>query len=133
VLLADENADLLRSTARLLSTSADVEVVGCASSSLDALRETDRLHPELVVIDIAIGDLDGVETTRLIKTEPDPPLVVITTLYDESRYRATAEAAGADAVVAKTELGTRLLPIIRALTSRAPGGAGVPEHNDVSE
>jgi DNA-binding NarL/FixJ family response regulator len=133
VLLVDDSPDLLRSTARFLSISGDVDVIGCASSSSEALEEVGRLHPDLVLIDVGITDMNGIEATRRIKAGPDPPLVVVTTFYDESRYRAKAKAAGADAVVAKPELGTRLLPIIRALTSTGPGGPGVPEGEEGPE
>lgn len=128
LLLVDDNLDFLRSTARFLSTTEDVVVIGCASSSRDALEQVGRLHPDLVLIDVAMPDLNGIEATRRMKAGPFAPLVVVTTLYEESRYRVKAESAGADAVVAKPELGSRLLPIIRALTSRdphrrvAPGG-----------
>jgi DNA-binding NarL/FixJ family response regulator len=120
LLLVDDNLDFLRSTARFLSTTEDVEVIGCASSSRDALEQVGRLHPDLVLIDVAMPDLNGIEATRRMKAGPFAPLVVVTTLYEESRYRVKAESAGADAVVAKPELGSRLLPIISALTSRDP-------------
>jgi DNA-binding NarL/FixJ family response regulator len=120
LLLVDDNLDFLRSTARFLSTTEDVEVIGCASSSRDALEQVGRLHPDLVLIDVAMPDLNGIEATRRMKAGPFAPLVVVTTLYEESRYRVKAKSAGADAVVAKPELGSRLLPIIRALTSSDP-------------
>jgi CheY-like chemotaxis protein len=91
------------------------------------------LHPDLVLIGVKMGEMSGIEAMRGIRVSPSPPLVVATTLYDESRYRAKAEAAGADAVVAKPEFGTRLLPIIRALTSTGRARAGAGEDGDVPE
>jgi DNA-binding NarL/FixJ family response regulator len=133
LLLVDGSPDFLRSTARFLSTIVGVEVVGCASSSRDGLEQVRRLRPDLVLIDVTMRDMSGIEATRRIKTGAEPPLVVVTTLYDESRYRAKALAAGADAVVAKPDLGTRLLPIIHQLTSARPTGTRALDGNDSSE
>ena len=133
VLLVDNSADLLRSTKNLLATSDDVEVIGCATSCREALECVSRMHPDLVLVDVTMGDMSGIEATRRMKAEPRPPLVVLTTLYDESRYEREAMAAGADGLVAKPELGTRLLPIIRVLTSSEPTGTRASEGSDISE
>ena len=65
--------------------------------------------------DIAMPQMDGIEATRIIKSRPDTPKVIIVTLYDNAEYRNEGKAAGTDSFVSKSEFGTRLLPFIHAL------------------
>jgi DNA-binding NarL/FixJ family response regulator len=59
--------------------------------------------------------MNGIEAARIIKSRPDPPKVIIVTLYDNAGYRNEGKAAGIDGFVSKSEFGARLLPLIHAL------------------
>jgi DNA-binding NarL/FixJ family response regulator len=118
VYLVDDNPEFLQAAAHFLSTDPGIEIVGQALSSRYALANLARLEPDLVLMDLAMPELDGVEATRHIKKRAHAPCVIILTLYDSPEYRNQARAAGADGFVAKSEFGERLLPLIYELCGR---------------
>ncbi len=115
VLLVDDSPVFLNSVACFLSTDPAIQVVGRALSGRGALEQVSSLQPELVLMDLSMPEMSGLEATRLIKAQPDAPRVVILTLYDYPPYRAACQAVGADGFVSKAELGMRLVPQIHAL------------------
>lgn len=119
VLLVDNSPEFLKSAARFLSVDPRITIAGCAFSGREALEQVALLHPNLVLMDIAMPGMNGLRAARHIKAQPDAPCVIILTLYDNTEYRAAAAAVGADGFVAKREFGTKLLPLIRTLFTRA--------------
>jgi DNA-binding NarL/FixJ family response regulator len=124
VLLVDDNPEFLETAARFLSVGAHIEIVGRALSGRDALEQVALLHPDLVLMDLVMPEMNGLETTRHIKAQPGAPRVVILTLRDNPEYRVVAEAVGADGFVAKSEFGTQLLPLIHKLFTNPPRDGG---------
>ncbi len=114
-LLVDDSPDFLESAARFLSADPFIGIVGCALSGREAIQETDRLHPDLVLMDLGMPGINGLEATYCIRSQPDAPRVVILTLYDNAEYRAAAQEAGADGYVVKSEFGVELIPLIHSL------------------
>ncbi len=114
-LLVDDSPEFLGAAARFLATDPQVEIVGRVLSARDAIEAVTRLRPDLVLMDVAMPDMNGFAATRQIKERPNPPRVIVLTLYDNDEYRAQAHAAGADGFVAKSEFGTQLLPLIHTL------------------
>jgi DNA-binding NarL/FixJ family response regulator len=112
VLAVDDSPDFLKLVVRLLSTAPTIQIVGQACSGEAALEQVTALHPDLVLMDVAMPGMTGLQATRAIKVQPGAPRVIILTLHDNTEYRAAAETAGADAFVAKWELDTALLPLI---------------------
>ena len=119
VLLVDDNAEFLQSAARFLSVDPRIVIVGCARSGREALDQVALLHPDLVLMDMAMPGMNGLKATRRIKAQPDAPHVIILTLYDNAEYRTAAEAMGADGFVPKWEFGTKLLSLIHTLFPQA--------------
>jgi len=115
VLLVDDSPIFLDIARRFLQSQATVAVVGTALSGQEAFEQISRLQPDLVLMDLSMPGLDGLEATRRLKAQPDAPCVVILTLYDNAAYRAQAEAVGADGFIAKWQLGPQLLPTLRCL------------------
>jgi DNA-binding NarL/FixJ family response regulator len=126
ILLADDNPALLESVSWFLSGFGEVTVVGSAGSGGRLLAQIDRLHPDLVLIDVAMGDMSGLEAVRRVKARRDPPLAVLMTLYGGSAYDAEARACGADGLVRKTELGEQLVPLIHDLVRSRLDERAVP-------
>lgn len=122
ILLVDDNPEFLESAAGYLATQPDLSVVGRAQSAQAALEMIAALQPDLVLMDIAMPGINGLEATRQIKARPSAPRVIILTLHDNPEYRRAAADAQADGFVAKSEFGTRLLPTIRALFAAEEGG-----------
>ena len=114
ILLVDDSQVFLKSMTRFLTMDVRLEVIGCVLSAEDALDHVLRSHPDLVLMDLAMTKMNGLEATRLIKALPNPPYVVILTLNCSSEYCAASIAVGADGFVTKSEIGTVLLPLIQS-------------------
>lgn len=115
ILLVDNNPQFLKAVRQLLADDAAFEIVGGTYSAAKGLELVARLHPDVVVMDLALPLMNGLEATRRIKAGPSAPLVIIVTLHDQETYRRTAEAAGADGFVSKWEVGAQLPELIRRL------------------
>lgn len=112
ILLVDDSPAFLESAARFLSRDVRFEIIGRALSGSEAVAQVGLLDPDLILMDLAMPGMNGLEATRLIKEQPDAPCVVILTLSDSTEYRVAAEAVGADGFVTKSEFGTALLPLL---------------------
>jgi two-component system chemotaxis response regulator CheY len=121
VLLVDDSAEFLEMAARFLEAEPPVQVVGRALSAREGLRMVVELRPDLVLMDLAMPDMNGLDATRGIKAMADPPRVVILTLFDSSEYRAAAEEARADGFIPKSEFAEKLLPLIRTFLAPQEG------------
>jgi CheY-like chemotaxis protein len=120
ILLVDDNPTFLYAATRALTVDPRIEVVGTALSGPEGLELVAQVQPDLVLMDVAMPGMNGLEATRLIKAQPDAPRVVILTSYDISHYRAAAKAAGADRFVSKTDFDTHLLPFIDSILTEEP-------------
>lgn len=100
VLLADDH-QLLRQALRRSMEDAGLQVVGEARDGDEAVRLAERLHPDVVVMDLTMPVLDGLAATRRLRIRlPETPVVVLT-MHGEDGVRADAVAAGASAVLTK--------------------------------
>lgn len=110
LLLADDHVLLLEGLARLLAN--EFEIVGTASNGRVLLAEAERLHPDVIVVDIGMPELNGIEAARrLSKTVPSAKLVFVTQQLDPA-YVHAAFSAGAKAYVAKQSAGEELVHAI---------------------
>jgi two-component system invasion response regulator UvrY len=97
-----------------------------AASGEEALAIVQDQPPSLVVMDIGLPAMNGIEATRRIKAAVPTAQVVILTIYDDKAYRADAAAAGASAYVPKKAMQTKLMPTLEALLA----GQEKPEDAD---
>jgi len=101
--LVDDNEDFLTSARRLL-TAQGVEVIGEASSGTDALKRAPRLAPDVVLIDVQLGNEDGLVVARhLHAILPDVPLILIST-HAEDDVRDAIRESGAVGFLPKASL-----------------------------
>jgi DNA-binding NarL/FixJ family response regulator len=121
VLIVDDHLDFLRSANHFLSLQPSLKVVGSVTSGEEALEQIQRLAPNLVLIDWAMPELSGLETTRRIKACKDAPQVVILTLHDIPQYRKAAQSAGADGFLSKKDWSEQLMPFIQRLFDPSNG------------
>jgi DNA-binding NarL/FixJ family response regulator len=95
VLLVDDDA-LVRSGLRMmLAGAAGIDVVGEAGDGREALGAVDRHHPDVVLMDIRMPQLDGIAATRLLRGQPRPPAVIVLTTFDADELVLRALRAGA--------------------------------------
>jgi DNA-binding NarL/FixJ family response regulator len=117
VLLADDQA-LVRSGFRLiLDVHPDITVVGEAADGVAAVAATRRLKPDVVLMDIQMPDLDGIEATRQIATGGSSPRVLVLTTYDADEYLYDAIRAGASGFLLKDATRDQLVSAIRTVAS----------------
>jgi DNA-binding NarL/FixJ family response regulator len=112
VFLIDDNPRFIAAAAHFLATVPRVTVVGCALSGQEGLTRIPDLQPDLVLMDVAMPTLNGLEATRQLKAQPNPPCVIILTMHDSREYRAAAEIVGADGFITKSEFGAQLPGLI---------------------
>ncbi len=117
VVLIDEHAILREGLASLINRETDMRVVGEASNGIDALQMTEKLIPDVVLIDIQIPGLDGIETIRRIREKHPPVSVLVLTLADQDQYLHEAIHAGATGYLLKTAPSSDVIEGIR-LSSR---------------
>lgn len=113
VLLADDHALLRQGTAELLQHEPDIEVVGQAENGIEALRLAHEIRPDLIVMDVRMPGLSGVEATRRIRKELPEIQVLILTAYDDDQYVFSLLQAGASGYLLKTAPASELVRSIR--------------------
>ena len=115
ILLVDDHPLLLEVLNRFLAEVSGIEIVARASDGLEAMSLAVVHRPDLVVTNLALPGLGGLELTRCLAAQPRAPRIVLMSFHDESEYRHAADAAGADGFILKQELGTKLVPMIQSL------------------
>ena len=118
VLLADDHPMIRRGLMSLLSTLPGVEVVGEAGTGREVLREAALARPDVVVMDLRMPELDGVETTRRLARAHPQVAVLVLTMFDEDQLISEALAAGARGYLLK---GAEQDEIERAIRAVAAG------------
>ena len=121
VLLVDDNNDFLDGVSAWLTRDPAFELAGVARSGGEALTQVERLGPDVVLMDVAMPDVNGFEATRRIKSNPGAPIVILLTFHDSETARLEAMAAGADGFVPKTKVTEDLMRVIRSLLPQAAG------------
>jgi DNA-binding NarL/FixJ family response regulator len=120
VLLADDQRLVRTGFRMILGAEEDIEVVGEAADGLEAVELVTRLQPDVVLMDIRMPGLDGIEATRrALSLRPDLHVVVLTT-FDLDEYVYAALRAGASAFLLKDAKESQLLAAIRTV---ADGGS----------
>ncbi len=88
-----------------------------ATSGEEAVTMAQTMSPRLIIMDIGLPGMSGIQATQSIKAALPDTLVVMLTIYDDEAHRADAAAAGASAYVPKRKVQTELLPIVTRLLS----------------
>ncbi|MGY1721430.1 response regulator [Blastococcus sp. SYSU DS0533] len=114
VVVADDHA-LVRSGITGLLEAGDVEVAGEAADGVEAVELAARLEPDVVVMDVRMPRLDGIEATRRIRREPGGPQVLVLTTFDLDEYVFRALEAGAAGFLLKDAPPGRLVDAVRAV------------------
>lgn len=114
LLLVDDHAVVRSGLKMLLSGQKEMEIVGEAASAHEALTETERVHPTVILMDIGLPDKTGIEATREIKAKfPDVKIVALT-IHEDEEYFFQMLAAGASGYVPKRAAPDELITAINA-------------------
>ncbi|MBI5948564.1 MAG: response regulator transcription factor [Chloroflexi bacterium] len=120
ILIADDHA-VVRSGLRLiLGAEPDFELVGEAATGDEAVREVERLRPDILVLDIAMPGMNGLDAARVIRTAAPEVRIVILTMHDDEAYLKEFLEIGAAGYVLKQAADTELVQAIRAVQRGEP-------------
>jgi DNA-binding NarL/FixJ family response regulator len=115
VLIVDDNAQFRALLREIVAEAPDLHVVGEAADGAEAIRLALELRPNIMLLDLGLPRVHGLEVLRWSKAEYPEIKVIIVTVHTEDAYRQAAEASGADAFLLKRTLGTDLLPTLQRL------------------
>ena len=113
ILIVDDNPRLRALIRRITTQKPALQVVGEAGDGAEAIRLNHELRPDIVLMDLVMPRVNGLEALRRIKAERPETKVIIMTVHTEDAYRRAAEASGTDAFLLKKTLMTALLATIR--------------------
>ncbi len=115
ILVVDDHAIMRDGIRALLGLCDDIEIVGEASEGREAIEKTQELAPDVIIMDIAMPGMDGLEATRRIKKKNPAVKVLVLTQYDNREYVLSTIKAGAAGYVPKRALGSDLVSAIRTV------------------
>ncbi|RPJ25524.1 MAG: DNA-binding response regulator [Chloroflexi bacterium] len=114
LLLVDDHAVVRSGLKMLLENERDVEIIGEASSASEAIEATLRLKPNVILMDIGLPDLSGIDATREIKKRVSDVSIVALTIHEDEEYFFKMLEAGASGYVPKRAAPEELITAIRA-------------------
>jgi DNA-binding NarL/FixJ family response regulator len=115
VLLADDHSMVRRGFRRLLEDEERMKVVGEASNGVEAIRMAQELKPKVVVMDLSMPELDGVQATKEIVKHLPGTEVLVLSMHDDDSYVRNALDAGAKGYLLKSAMDVDLVGAIRAV------------------
>ncbi len=117
-LIADDSPFMLKTLSKILALEGIFTLVASATDGRRAIQHALTIEPELILMDVHLPHLNGIEATRYIKQFKNPPVAIIVTSDDTPDSRALAKGAGADAFVTKSgDLHAQLKAIFRRFFS----------------
>jgi|SRR5579864_2425805 len=115
ILLVDDHAVVRDGLRALLEDGQELQIIGVAGNGREAVAEAQRLRPDVVIMDIAMPELDGVEATRRIIEKCPDTRVLVLSMYLSAEHIHRALQAGAQGYVLKESAGDEVVEAIRAL------------------
>ena len=117
VFVADDHAIVRDGLAALLLTHPDIEIVGMAASGSDAVEQVKQLRPRVVILDISMPDLDGIEAARQIRLALPDTAILVLSMHAGTQYVVQALEAGARGYLLKESAGAEIVDAVRAVDS----------------
>jgi DNA-binding NarL/FixJ family response regulator len=115
VILADDHAVVRAGVKAVLSSAKDIQVVGEGSNGRDAIALADRLDPDVIVMDLSMGEMDGITATQEMVQKNVRAKILILTMHAEDAYLVKVLEAGASGYLVKSAADRELVDAVRAL------------------
>jgi DNA-binding NarL/FixJ family response regulator len=116
ILLADDHALVRQGLKALLEDEPNFSVVGEAGSGLEAIRMCSELSPDVLVLDIMMGDISGIEVARQVKDKCPATAIVVLSMYGDKKHVLEALQAGARAYVVKKSVSAELVQAVKEIS-----------------
>jgi len=113
ILLCDDNDNFRQLLMQYINSMPGVEIVGEAIDGVDVIEKTEKLNPDLVLMDLSMPNQSGLDATKTIKEKWPEKSVIILTLYEDSVYKELADEFHADGFIAKSSIKTQLPAVIQ--------------------
>jgi DNA-binding NarL/FixJ family response regulator len=117
ILLVDDNRTFLSAVRNFLAQLPEVLIIGEAHDGQAALALAAQHQPDLVLMDIAMPGMNGLEAAQILNAFAHPPHIVFLSMHDNASYRAAAQELGARGFVGKSDFVSTLVPLIARLVS----------------
>ncbi|HWM06349.1 MAG TPA: response regulator transcription factor [Actinophytocola sp.] len=120
VLIVDDDPLVRSALSLMLGGQPDIEVVGEGSDGREGVRMARELRADVVLMDIRMPQVSGLEATKTLYADPDPPHVIVLTTFDADEHVMSALAAGADGFLLKDTPPAQILEAIRSVATGNP-------------
>lgn len=118
LLLVDDHPGFINAAVRHLRKLDWIEIAGMAGNGIEAITQCETLRPDVVLMDLAMPEMGGLQATRLIKAQDSAPYIVIASHFDDAEHREHTLRAGADAFVSKLAYIHDVMPILERIAGR---------------
>ena len=124
ILIVDDNQLVRRGVAEILASLADCEVCGEASNGMEALQKSLEMRPDLVLLDISMPGISGLETARLLRQKLPEITILIMSQHDPVQLLPSVLEAGAYSCLDKTRIATDLPDAIKSFVNNRQRSTG---------
>jgi DNA-binding NarL/FixJ family response regulator len=116
-LLVDDNERFLASIERYLASIPEphIDCVARAGSGEEAIRLSGSLKPDLILMDVTLPGINGLDALQSIKRAPNAPRIIILTIHEGDEYRWAAREAGADGFLTKSDFSEKLIRLVQSI------------------
>lgn len=115
VVLADDHAVVRAGLKAVLGAARDIDVVGEASNGKEAISLAERFHPDVIVMDLSMGEMDGMAATKALAGVENAPRVLVLTMHAEEEYLVPLLEAGAAGYLVKSVADRELVDAVRTV------------------
>jgi DNA-binding NarL/FixJ family response regulator len=114
VLIADDQSTVRESLKAILQLEEDLEIVGFASNGWEAVRLAQSLSPDVILMDVSMPHLDGIEAAQMIRMQGIPTAIIALVVANDPASRQKALSAGVGAFIDKSDIQVDLVEVIRS-------------------